>query len=107
MGPLPRRHLRRRALARRRALRAGGFDVAHIIYLNPFTDPLDLASLRRHVPLVSTVHDVVPHHSRVPDAGGAPPAARGSTATQGRCSCTTTPSAAGSSPSSRSTPHAS
>ncbi len=56
-----------RALVRRRALRGESFDVAHIIYLNPFTDALDLASLQRHVPIVSTVHDVVPHHSRVHD----------------------------------------
>ncbi len=56
-----------RARARRRALRNEPFGVAHIIYLNPFTDALDLASLQRHVPVVSTVHDVVPHHSRVPD----------------------------------------
>jgi len=58
----------RRARARRRALRDESFGVAHIVYLNPFTDALDLASLQRHVPIVSTVHDVVPHHSRVPDA---------------------------------------
>lgn len=56
-----------RARARSRALRDEQFTVAHIIYLNPFTDAFDLASLQRHVPLVSTVHDVVPHHSRVPD----------------------------------------
>jgi glycosyltransferase involved in cell wall biosynthesis len=55
-----------RAVARRRMLRREPFDVAHVIYLNPFTDALDLASLQRHVPIVSTVHDVVPHHSRVP-----------------------------------------
>lgn len=56
----------RRALARRRAVDAGDFDVCHVVYLNPFTDPLDLWALRRKVPLVSTVHDVVPHNSRVP-----------------------------------------
>ena len=55
-----------RARARRRAVNAGDFDVCHVIYLNPFTDPLDLWALQRKVPLVSTVHDVVPHHSRVP-----------------------------------------
>lgn len=56
----------RRALARRRTVAAGEFDVCHVVYLNPFTDPLDLWALRRKVPLVSTVHDVVPHNSRVP-----------------------------------------
>ena len=56
----------RRALARGRAVDAGDFDVCHVVYLNPFTDPLDLWALRRKVPLVSTVHDVVPHNSRVP-----------------------------------------
>jgi glycosyltransferase involved in cell wall biosynthesis len=58
----------RRALARRRAVDAGDFDVCHVVYLNQFTDPLDLWALRRKVPLVSTVHDVVPHNSRVPAA---------------------------------------
>ena len=56
----------RRALARRRTVDAGNFDVCHVVYLNPFTDALDLWSLGRKVPLVSTVHDVVPHNSRVP-----------------------------------------
>ena len=56
----------RRAAARRRAVRAGGFDVAHVVYLNPFTDAFDLAWLRRRVPLVCSVHDVVPHNTRVP-----------------------------------------
>lgn len=56
----------RRALDRQRAAAAGDFDVAHVVYLNPFTDPFALAALRRKVPLVSTVHDVVPHNSRVP-----------------------------------------
>ena len=56
----------RRALARRRTVDAGNFDVCHVVYLNPFTDALDLWALGRKVPLVSTVHDVVPHNSRVP-----------------------------------------
>lgn len=55
-----------RARARRYAVRRGRFDVAHVIYLNPFTDALTLGALARRVPLVCTVHDVVPHHSRVP-----------------------------------------
>jgi glycosyltransferase involved in cell wall biosynthesis len=57
----------RRARLRRRAVRTGGFDVAHVMYLNPFTDAFDLASLGRRVALVSTVHDVVPHHRRMPE----------------------------------------
>jgi glycosyltransferase involved in cell wall biosynthesis len=55
-----------RAGHRRRAVRTGGYDVAHVVYLNPFTDAAALAALARDVPLVSSVHDVVPHHSRVP-----------------------------------------
>jgi glycosyltransferase involved in cell wall biosynthesis len=55
-----------RTRARRRAIGAGAFDVAHLVYLNPFTDPFDLRALGRRVPLVSSVHDVVPHQSRVP-----------------------------------------
>ncbi len=58
----------RRALARRQAVVHGEFDVCHVVYLNPFTDPFDLWSLARKVPLVSTVHDVVPHNARVPAA---------------------------------------
>jgi glycosyltransferase involved in cell wall biosynthesis len=54
--------------ARSRAVTAGGYDVAHLIYLNPFTDAFDLRRLARKVPLVSSVHDVVPHQSRVPVA---------------------------------------
>jgi glycosyltransferase involved in cell wall biosynthesis len=52
--------------ARSRAVAAGGYDVAHLIYLNPFTDAFALRRLARKVPLVSSVHDVVPHQSRVP-----------------------------------------
>lgn len=55
-----------RARARRRTVAGGGFDVAHLIYLNPFTDAFDLRGLARRVPLVASVHDVVPHQSRVP-----------------------------------------
>lgn len=56
----------RRARARSQAIREGGFDVAHMMYLNPFVDSVDLARLGRRIPLVSTVHDLVPHASRVP-----------------------------------------
>lgn len=56
----------RRAAARARAVRGGAYDVGHVYYLNPFTDGLSLGRLRRHVPLVSSVHDVVPHMRRVP-----------------------------------------
>jgi glycosyltransferase involved in cell wall biosynthesis len=55
-----------RADLRRRAITSGRFDVAHVVYLNPFTDAVALAALERRLPLVSSVHDVVPHHSRVP-----------------------------------------
>ncbi|HEY3724960.1 MAG TPA: glycosyltransferase family 4 protein [Acidimicrobiia bacterium] len=55
-----------RARSRRRAVSARRFDVAHLVYLNPFTDAFDLRRLARRVPLVASVHDVVPHQSRVP-----------------------------------------
>lgn len=55
-----------RARSRRRTIKGGRFDVAHLVYLNPATDALDLRRLSRAVPLVATVHDVVPHESRFP-----------------------------------------
>jgi glycosyltransferase involved in cell wall biosynthesis len=55
-----------RIRARHRAVSDGRFDVAHLVYLNPFTDSWDLRRLARRVPLVCSVHDVVPHQSRVP-----------------------------------------
>jgi glycosyltransferase involved in cell wall biosynthesis len=55
-----------RARLRGQTARHGHFDVCHVVYLNPFTDPFSLAGLGRRVPLVSTVHDVVPHNARVP-----------------------------------------
>ncbi|HEX5613926.1 MAG TPA: glycosyltransferase family 4 protein [Acidimicrobiia bacterium] len=55
-----------RVRARRTAVVAGGFDVAHIVYLNYFTDWYALRRLRRSVPVVCDVHDVVPHQARVP-----------------------------------------
>jgi len=56
-----------RARARRAAVRAGGFDVAHVAFLNQYTDIVELRRLARFVPLVTTVHDVLPHHPRLPD----------------------------------------
>ena len=55
-----------RARARSRVLKGETFDVAHIIYLNPFVDWVALRALARRVPLVSTVHDVTPHQRRMP-----------------------------------------
>ncbi|MFM7061247.1 MAG: glycosyltransferase family 4 protein [Actinomycetes bacterium] len=55
-----------RMRARARAVRVHRPDLAHVIYLNPFVDALSLGSLARRVPLVSTVHDVVPHQRRLP-----------------------------------------
>ncbi|MFM7271124.1 MAG: glycosyltransferase family 4 protein [Actinomycetes bacterium] len=55
-----------RMQARSRAVREQAPDIAHVIYLNPFIDALSLPSLGRHVPLVSSVHDVVPHQRRMP-----------------------------------------
>ena len=48
-------------------VRPAGFDVAHIHLLNLMTDSWSLGALGRIVPLVSTVHDVRPHHRRLPD----------------------------------------
>lgn len=56
----------RRARMRDHRVTHGHFDVAHVVYLNYFTDGLALRRLARHAALVSTVHDVVPHQSRVP-----------------------------------------
>ena len=56
-----------RARVRKHAVRRGDFDIAHVIYLNYFTDWLSLPSLSRDTPLVCTVHDVVPHQRRVPE----------------------------------------
>jgi glycosyltransferase involved in cell wall biosynthesis len=57
----------KRARARSRELASDGpFDVAHVVYLNPFTDAFALRRLAKRVPLVCSVHDDVPHQSRVP-----------------------------------------
>ncbi len=56
----------RRARARARAVRGFAPDVVHVVYMNYFTDGLTLGRLGHLAPLVSTVHDVVPHQSRVP-----------------------------------------
>lgn len=55
-----------RMRARSRAVRERRPDLAHVIYLNPFVDALSLGALARRVPLVSTVHDVIPHQRRLP-----------------------------------------
>ena len=57
-----------RARHRRQAIGTRAFDLAHIIYLNYFTDAFTLKTLSRRQPLVSTVHDVVPHQSRLPSS---------------------------------------
>lgn len=57
-----------RVRSRRAAVRAGDFDLCHVVYLNLFTDAVDLARLARDVPLVSSVHNVFPHVRRVPRA---------------------------------------
>ena len=58
-------YLRRARLRRRRAT-SRHFDVAHLHFLNYFTDAWSLGGLRRRVPLVSNVHDVIPHQRRLP-----------------------------------------
>jgi glycosyltransferase involved in cell wall biosynthesis len=57
-----------RVRARRAALRSAHFDVCHVVYLNRFTDPWDLARIARGAALVSSVHDVEPHVTRLPGA---------------------------------------
>ncbi len=57
---------RARARARRDAVRAGDFDVCHVAFLNQYTDVFDLRRLGRRTPLVTTIHDVLPHRSRLP-----------------------------------------
>ncbi len=56
-----------RVRARRRVLASFTPDVCHVMYLNRFTDPWDLARIRRRVALVSSVHDVMPHTTRLPE----------------------------------------
>lgn len=55
----------RRARQRARAVESVRPDVAHVVYLNYFTDGVALRRLARRTQVVSTVHDVVPHQSRV------------------------------------------
>ena len=55
-----------RSWQRHRALRNEAFDICHIVFLNYFTDWLDLRLLARRQPLVFEVHDVSPHESRLP-----------------------------------------
>ena len=55
-----------RMQARAHAVRSQRPDLAHVIYLNPFIDALSLPSIARRAPLVSSVHDVVPHQRRMP-----------------------------------------
>lgn len=56
----------KRAVLRERVIRRGFHDVCHVRFLNLFTDWWALRRLSRLVPLVSTVHDVVPHDHRLP-----------------------------------------
>jgi glycosyltransferase involved in cell wall biosynthesis len=56
----------RRAAARQSLVTHGGFDLAHIAFLNQYTDTVELRRLARRVPLVTTVHDVIPHRTRLP-----------------------------------------
>lgn len=62
------RTYRARAAARRDAVTEGRFDVCHVAFLNQYTDIVDLPRLARDTRLVTTVHDVVPHRSRLPRA---------------------------------------
>ena len=57
---------RARARARRTLVASSDFDVCHVAFLNQYTDIVDLPRLARTTRLVTTVHDVVPHRSRLP-----------------------------------------
>ena len=56
----------RRAAARRASMRAGGYDLCHLMYLNYFTDAIDPTLRRRRIPVVASVHDITPHTARLP-----------------------------------------
>lgn len=57
-----------RAIARERLLRSGSFDLIHIHTYNMFTDWLAFPALRRFgVPIVASIHNVLPHERRGPD----------------------------------------
>lgn len=58
----------RRVYLRHRAATGGDHDICHVFALNYFIDPLTLPRLAGSAPLVSTVHDVVPHEKRLPEA---------------------------------------
>lgn len=58
----------RRAVLRERLVRGNKFDVCHVETPNYLTDALALTRIRRLVPLVLVVHDVVPHEERLPDS---------------------------------------
>lgn len=60
------RTYRTRARLRRERIASGRFDVCHVAFVNQYTDIFDLPGIARRVPLVTTVHDVVPHRSRLP-----------------------------------------
>jgi glycosyltransferase involved in cell wall biosynthesis len=60
------RTYRARSKIREDRVRQGDFDVCHVAFVNQYTDVLDLPRLSRRVPLVTTVHDVLPHRSRLP-----------------------------------------
>lgn len=51
---------------RHRSHRTREADLVHIVFVNRFTDWWALERLARHRPLVTTVHDVVPHQTRLP-----------------------------------------
>jgi glycosyltransferase involved in cell wall biosynthesis len=56
-----------RSRLRSRDVRRGRFDVAHVMFLNQFTDWYALQTIRRTSPLVLSVHDALPHQRRLPE----------------------------------------
>ncbi|HEY7439333.1 MAG TPA: glycosyltransferase family 4 protein [Acidimicrobiia bacterium] len=55
-----------RARVRSRRVAGGGFDVCHVAFVNQYTDIVGLSRIARRTNLVTTVHDVLPHRSRMP-----------------------------------------
>jgi glycosyltransferase involved in cell wall biosynthesis len=56
----------RRAVMRERLARSSDFDVCLVETINILTDAWAFARLRRRLPVVAVVHDVVPHEMRLP-----------------------------------------
>ena len=61
------RTYRDRARTRRKVVTSGNVDIVHLGFLNRFTDLITVRRLSGTVPLLVTIHDVVPHNTRLPE----------------------------------------